>query len=158
MQQCGLWVYCLRRKHVQNTARRWKRTGRVPYTTGKWNHEIVTCFLRLWYDSYKLKTITTNTEPIDIYWIFDIGSRQHRYRRDQFHGGGWSRGVTIYIYIYAHPPPRMTDQCGEGKGWCPSPCMICQRMGDNHLSQTQFQSFQISNIPLSLSFQSFQNV
>ena len=67
----------------------------------------------------------------------------------------------ICIYIYAHTPPPappLTDRRGEGGGWCPSPCMICQRMGDNHLSQTQFQSFQISNIPLSLSFQSFQNV
>ena len=68
----------------------------------------------------------------------------------------------VYIYIYthicSHPPAQTTDHCGEGEGWCPSPCMICQRMGDNHLSQTQFQSFQISNIPLSLSFQSFQNV
>ena len=46
----------------------------------------------------------------------------------------------VYIYIYAHPPP-MTDRRGEGEGWCPCPSMICQRIGDNHLSQTQFQKF-----------------
>ena len=32
----------------------------------------------------------------------------------------------IYIYIYNYiviymlTPPRMTDRCGEGEGWCPS--------------------------------------
>ena len=54
------------------------------------------------------------------------------------HGGGG--GLYVYIYIYAHPPP-MTDRRGEGEGWCPCPSMICQRIGDNHLSQTQFQKF-----------------
>ena len=66
--------------------------------------------------------------------------------------------IHIYVYMLTPPPPRMTDRCGEGEGCCPSPCIVCQLMGHNHLSQTQFQSFQISNIPLSLSFQSFQNV
>ena len=34
----------------------------------------------------------------------------------------------------------MTDRRVEGEGWCPSLGMICQRKGDNHLSQTQFQN------------------
>ena len=49
---------------------------------------------------------------------------------------------TCKVYIYIHmltPPPH--DRRGEGEGWCPCPSMICQRIGDNHLSQTQFQKF-----------------
>ena len=60
---------------------------------------------------------------------------------------GWMDGCInnyikkyIYIYIYMLTPP-MTDRRGEGEGWCPCPSMICQRIGDNHLSQTQFQKF-----------------
>ena len=61
-----------------------------------------TKILRLYYDSYKLKTLRSKTESLGIYRVFDINSQQHKYRHDPFHGGGWSRGGGYHIYIYTY--------------------------------------------------------
>ena len=37
------------------------------------------------------------------------------------------------------PPPNERPSWGK-EGWCPPPGIICQRIGDNHLSQTQLQN------------------
>ena len=44
--------------------------------------------------------------------------------------------IYVYIYIYVVVPPPMTDHALS----CPSQGMFCQRMGGEHLSQTQFQN------------------
>ena len=64
------------------------------------NHEIVTCFSRLYHDSYKLKTIRTNTEFIGIYRVFDKKNRSNTHAdKIRFMAEVGPGGVTIYIYI-----------------------------------------------------------